>query len=466
MQVSFYGACREVTGSNILIEVSGKKILLDCGLYQGTRLAEERNHAPFPYDAKSIDFIIVGHAHLDHTGRLPKLVREGFTGRIYSTAPTKELAQLVLEDSEKLMREEAQRDKHLPLYSKEDINRTLELFENLAYSETVEISPGVKITLYNAGHILGSAVTKIEADGIKLVYTSDLGNNPSLLLKPPEFITSADYLICESTYGGRIHEDINKRTLKLSQVISSTIAQNGVLMIPTFAVERTQELLHDIDDFCSVKGCEKPAFYLDSPLALKVTNVFGKYVSLLNDEIRDKHKDNDFFGFDRLHVCSTIDESKEINTAPSPKVIIAGSGMMNGGRILYHLRNYIDNANNTLLIVGYQAKGTLGRRLLEGESPISLFGQKVEVKAKIYAIGSYSAHADLPQLINWISKIKNLKGAFLVHGENEQALTLAAEIEKKLKVSTTIPQQNEKYNLGNGQSQISFDQSKIFNQGV
>ena len=455
MRVSFYGACREVTGSNILVEVGGKKILFDCGLYQGDRSSYERNHAPFLYNPKSIDFVVVGHAHLDHTGRLPKLVKEGFCGRIFSTGPTRELAQLVLEDSERLMREEAQRNDHSPLYSSEDIGKTMELFESLSYNEPIDISPSVRLTLYNAGHILGSAVTKIEADGVTLVYTSDLGNNPSLLLNPPDFIDEADYLISECTYGGRIHEDSSKRMSKLSGIISSVVNKNGVLMIPTFAIERTQELLHDIEDFCTVEGCDKPDFYLDSPLAIKVTNVFKKYASYLNQNVHDVHKDQDFFGFERLHICSTVDESKAINTAPNPKVIIAGSGMMNGGRILFHIKNYIGDPNNTLLIVGYQAKGTLGRRLFDGEKEISVFGEKITIRAQVVAIGSYSAHADSVQLVNWISKIGNLKRVFLVHGENEQALFLSSQIEKKLKIITTIPQKNEVYSLETENSKIN-----------
>ncbi|OGD98032.1 hypothetical protein A3A49_01895 [Candidatus Curtissbacteria bacterium RIFCSPLOWO2_01_FULL_38_11b] len=447
MRVSFYGACREVTGSNILVEAGGKKILFDCGLYQGNKIADERNHAPFLYDPKSIDFVVVGHAHLDHTGRLPKLVKDGFCGKIFSTGPTKELTLLVLADSEKLMREEAQRNNHPPLYSEGDIEKSMELFESITYHEPLEIAPGVKLTLFNAGHILGSAVIKIEAGGVSLVYTSDLGNNPSLLLNPPEFIDSCDFLICESTYGGRIHEDSNKRMVKLANIIDSVVKKNGVLMIPTFAIERTQELLHDIEDFCSIQGCEKPDFYLDSPLALKVTNVFKKYSSYLNGDLQKKHQDQDFFGFERLHVCSTVEDSKAINTASNPKVIIAGSGMMNGGRILFHIRNYISDPNNTLLIVGYQAKGTLGRRLFEEENEISVFGEKLQVRAQIVAIGSYSAHADSVQLVNWISKIENLKKVFLVHGENEQALFLSAEIEKRLKINTIIPQQGENYEL-------------------
>lgn len=455
MRVSFYGACREVTGSNILVEAGGKKILFDCGLYQGGKSSDERNYAPFLYNPKSIDFVVVGHAHLDHTGRLPKLVKDGFGGRIFSTGPTRELAHLVLGDSERLMREEAQRNNHPFLYFKEDIEKTMELFESLSYNEPLEISPGVKLTLYNAGHILGSAVTKIEADGVTLVYTSDLGNNPSLLLNPPDFIDEADYLISECTYGGRIHEDSDKRMSKLSGIISSVVDKNGVLMIPTFAIERTQELLHDIEDFCTVEGCEKPDFYLDSPLAIKATNVFKKYASYLNQNVHDMHKDQDFFGFDRLHVCSTVDESKAINIAPNPKVIIAGSGMMNGGRILFHIRNYIEDVNNTLLIVGYQAKGTLGRRLFDLEKEISVFGKKYAVRAQVAAIGSYSAHADSVQLVNWISKIRHLKKVFLVHGENEQALFLSSQIEKKLKIITIIPQKNEVYSLIAQESEIN-----------
>ena len=277
MRVSFYGACREVTGSNILVEAAGKKILLDCGLFQGTRLSEERNFAPFLFGASAIDSVIISHAHLDHTGRLPKLFKEGFRGKIYSTGPTCELTNLVLEDCEKLMREEAERDKHNPLYSKQDIASVMQLFETVGYGERVEITENVWLTFKNAGHILGSAITLIESDGLKLGYSGDLGNNPSILLKSPDYIEDCDFLICESTYGGQVHEDAGKRHQKLAQIISATIAQSGILMIPSFAIEKTQELLHDIEDFCSVQNCQKPTFFLDSPLAFKENVGFWQF---------------------------------------------------------------------------------------------------------------------------------------------------------------------------------------------
>jgi len=447
MRVTFYGACREVTGSNILVEASGKKILLDCGFFQGFRLAEERNYAPFAYQPSEIDALIVGHAHLDHTGRIPKLVKEGFRGRIYCTGPTKELVGFVLEDSEKLMSEEAQKDDHPPIYSKEDIKRSMELFETIGYGETLEIEDNIKLTLRNAGHILGSALTIIEADGKKLVYTSDIGNTPSDLLDPPEVIESADFLICESTYGGRIHEDRNMRMQKLSETLVSAIATSGVVMIPSFAIERTQELLHDIEHFCVSQKCEKPSFYLDSPLASKVTGVFKKYPQYLSKKLQEAHTDDNFFGLERVKITASVDESKAINSAANPKVIIAGSGMMNGGRILHHMQRYIGNANNTLLIIGYQASGTLGRKIFEGEKEVRIFGENLKVRAKVKAIGSYSAHADLPQLIEWISKIENLKRVFIVHGESEQSLVFSKNLREKLNLEPVIPQQGESYDL-------------------
>lgn len=447
MRITFCGATREVTGSNILIEAAGKKLLLDCGLFQGFKLSEERNYSPFIYNASEIDFVVVCHAHLDHIGRLPKLVRDGFRGKIFSTAPTKELAILVFEDSEKLMEEEAERDNHPPLYTKEDVMRVMELFEAISYEETIEISSGLKLTLKNAGHILGSAVALVEGDGVKLAYTSDLGNVPSLLLDPPAHINEADYVICESTYGGRIHEDITKRKAKLAEVINNTIAQDGTLMIPSFAIERTQELLHDIEDFCSVSGCEKPTFYLDSPLAQKVTGIFGKYPEYLSGIIRKNHKDNNFFGLERIHITNTVSESQQIETAPNPKVIIAGSGMMNGGRILHHLLNFAGEGKNSILIVGYQAQGTLGRRIFEGNREVKIYGKMVTVNAQVKTIGSYSAHADMPQLINWISQIKNVKTVFLTHGEVDQQLTLSSKIKTELNIPVVIPQMGESHNL-------------------
>lgn len=447
MRISFFGACREVTGSNILVETCGKKILLDCGFFQGYRLAEERNYSSFPYDPKSIDAVVICHAHLDHTGRLPKLVKDGFRGRIYSTAPTCDLTRMVLEDSEKLMSEEAAEDKHEALYDQKDIDGAMELFESISYEETVEVYDGIKLTLKNSGHILGSAIAILAAQDKKLVYTSDLGNSTSELLSNPQTVDEADVVICETTYGGRIHEDISRRHEMLNQIISSTISQNGVLMIPTFAIERTQELLHDIEHFCTVSDCAIPTFYLDSPLAIKVTSVFEKYPQYLNPKIVKSHHGRDYFGIERVKMTTTVEESKEINDAPCPKIIIAGSGMLNGGRILYHLKRYIDDPKNTLLIVGYQAVGTLGRRFLEGEKQIKIFGEEFDVKARVVAIGSYSAHADSEQLLDWLGKISRVEQIFLVHGESDQALSFGRMAREKLNTEVFIPQQGEEYEI-------------------
>src|SRR3972149_8522541 len=394
MRLSFYGACREVTGSNIMLEASGEKIIIECGFFQGGGNSEERNFAPFAFGPASCNAAIVGHAHLDHTGRLPKLVREGFSGQIYAPAPTKDLTELVLEDAQKLMEEEAERNGHKPLYSKADVAKTIERFTTIVYGERVEVTKDVYLTFLNAGHILGSSISIIETEGIKIAYTSDLGNKPSLLLNPPDYVLNADYVICESTYGGRIHEDIGKRQQALSEIINDTVSQNGILLIPSFAVERTQELLHDIDHFCTINNCQKPTFFLDSPLAEKVTAVFKKYPNFLSNTLRNEHADYDFFGLDRVKFTTSVDQSKEIESAPNPKIIIAGSGMMNGGRILHHAKRYLSSSKNSLLIVGYQAKGTLGRRLLEKEPQVVIFGQNIPVNAKVCAIGSYPAHPD------------------------------------------------------------------------
>ncbi len=447
MRLTFFGATREVTGSSILIEAANRKILLDCGLFQGTKSSEERNYAPFSFRAADIDFVVICHAHLDHTGRLPKLAREGFRGKVFATAPTRELTQLVLEDSEKLMEEKAERENIPPLYELEDVARILELFEALAYEETIEISPGIKLTLKNAGHILGSAIAIVESEGVRVAYSSDLGNVPSLLLNPPAHVDNADYVICESTYGGRVHEDIKLRKLKLAEVINNTIAQNGILMIPSFAIERTQELLHDIEDFCSISGCERPTFYLDSPLAQKVTAVFGKYPEYLSETLRKNHKNKNFFGLERIHFANTVEESKQLEFAPNPKVIIAGSGMMNGGRILHHLLNFAGDGKNSILILGYQAQGTLGRKIFEGNREIKIYGKKIIVNAQIKSIGSYSAHADMPQLIDWLSYSKNVKTIFLTHGEVDQQLTLSSKIKSELGKQVVIPQMGESHDL-------------------
>jgi len=447
MRLSFYGACREVTGSNIMLEASGEKIIIECGFFQGGGNSEERNFSPFTFNPESCNTVIVGHAHLDHTGRLPKLVKDGFSGRIFATAPTKDLTELVLVDAQKLMEEEAGRNNHKLLYTKEDVARTMEKFTTISYKERTEIAKNVYLTFLNAGHILGSAISIIEAEGIKIAYTSDLGNKPSILLDEPQNITEADYVICESTYGGRIHEDAGKRQTLLSEIINSTISQNGILLIPSFAIERTQELLHDIDHFCTINSCQKPTFFLDSPLAEKVTEVFKKYPNFLSNKLRHEHTDYDFFGLERVKFTTAVEESKKIESAPNPKIIIAGSGMMNGGRILHHAKRYLSSSKNSLLIVGYQAKGTLGRRLLDKEPQVVIFGKKIPVNAKIRAIGSYSAHADSPQIIDWISKVSNVKKVFLVHGEGDQAIILSKLLREKLNLDTQIPQMGEFFEL-------------------
>lgn len=447
MVIKFYGAAREVTGSCILVETAGARILLDCGFFQGSKLAEERNFEKLPFEASSINCLIVCHAHLDHVGRIPILVKQGFGGKIYATAPTKELATLVLEDSYKLMAEDARREKTPMLYSQEDINDALELFQTVDYEEKLEVARGVTVTLRNAGHILGSAICVLEAEGKTLAYTSDLGNTPSELLSPPAFVENADYVICESTYGSRVHEDISKRQEKLTEIIVAAIAKSGVLMIPSFAIERTQELLHDIEHFCDTANCAIPTFYLDSPLAQKVTAVFEKYPKYLKPGLSKDHPDGDIFGIKRLRVTASAKESQEIDSEPNPKIIIAGSGMMNGGRILFHLQKYIENPNSALLIVGYQAQGTLGRRLLEGEKEVKIFGKKYAVNTKVMAIGSYSAHADSPQLLNWLFHAKGVVKIFLVHGEIMESEELARNVREKLRVDVEIPQLAEEYTL-------------------
>lgn len=445
MVIKFYGACREVTGSCILIEAGKQKILLECGFFQGSRLAEERNFQPLPFDPKTINALIICHAHLDHVGRIPKLFREGFRGEIFSTAPTKELAQLVLLDSYKLMSEDAQRD-HTPLlFDTDDVSGTMNLFQLLEYDQSLEIFPNITLTLRNAGHILGSSLCELEADGKKLLYTSDIGNELSAILNPPEKISRADIVICESTYGGRVHEDISTREQKLGAAIDQTITQGGALMIPSFAIERTQELLHDIEHYCKNGNCIIPTFFLDSPLAEKATAVFEKYPQYLNNGLVNDHKNGDFFGLERLKITSTPEQSRGIDKMSGPKIIIAGSGMMNGGRILFHLQKYIEDPNNTLLIVGYQAKGTLGRRLFEGEKEVRIFGKTYSVEAKVKAIGSYSAHADSVQLLKWLSNISGVKKVFLTHGEIDESQALAKSIRAKLDIPVEIPQLGEEF---------------------
>lgn len=443
MKLSFHGATREVTGACYLLDTGTQKILIDCGLFQGAHECSMLNFDPLGFDPKSIDALIVTHAHLDHVGRIPKLVREGFSGKIYSTPPTRELARYVLEDALSLARRE---DK--ALYESADIEKTFLLWEEINYGKKVEIGD-IAFIAHEAGHILGSAIIELSAEGKKFLFTGDLGNVPSVLLPPPHAPSGTEYLIIESTYGNRNHETAEERSLKLERAVEDVAGQGGTLLIPAFATERTQEVLHLLNEMLHFKRIPEVPVFVDSPLAAKVTFVYEKYPRYYREEIQKLYREHPhLFQFGELKFTQTVEESKKINTVPGPKVVIAGSGMMSGGRVLHHALRALPDPRSMLLIIGYQAAGSVGRRLLDGERKVKIYGEEVDVRAEVRKINGFSAHADNPQLFAFVETNRDsLKHVFVVHGEEAQALHLAQEVKDHLGVSADAPLPHQEFSL-------------------
>jgi metallo-beta-lactamase family protein len=446
MRLTFHGGAGEVTGANYLLSSQGVNILVDCGMEQGSRFCELRNCEPFPYDPHSVEAVFVTHAHIDHVGRLPKLLRDGFRGTVYSTPPTRDFAELLLYDSEHVIRNEL--GGSALLYTSEDISLLMERWSGIEYHQPLKVGP-FTVTLYDAGHILGSSFIVVEAEGKRVVFSGDLGNPPTPIIKPTEYMDSADYCLLESTYGNRIHEDFEKRKDILEDTIEDTVKGGGVLLIPAFAMERTQELIFELNELVEQGRIPKVPIFIDSPLAIKLTAIYQKYQSYFNQEAWNRIKSGDaIFNFPGLRMTLTTEQSKEINNVPPPKVIIAGSGMSQGGRILHHERRYLQDPKNTILFIGYQARGSLGRRIYDGAETVRIFGEEIPVRLKRIAIGGYSAHADQPKLIDWVSHMRSsLKRVFVVQGEEDAANALAQKIKDGLAVDAVVPKIGESYEL-------------------
>ncbi|MFH1433321.1 MAG: MBL fold metallo-hydrolase, partial [Candidatus Uhrbacteria bacterium] len=385
----------------------------------------------------------VSHAHADHTGRLPKLIRDGFRGKIYMTPPTRPLARLILEDSFHIMQGNHEREGHDMLFTREDVDMVMPQVVTKNYHEMFEPLPGVTVMYHDAGHILGSAYISVDIDGQRIVFSGDMGNNETPILPDHEPISHADYIISESTYGDRNHETADERRGLLRTALIDTVRKKGVLMIPAFSIERTQELLYELDQILLKDIATDIPIFLDSPLAIKATAAYRHYQNFLlfNAPILDE-PDRDFFSFPNLRETVNSEESKAILGLKGPKIVIAGSGMMSGGRIMHHLINYLPSADNHLLIIGYQAHGTLGRRLYEGTSQVRIYGQEVGVQAKVSAIGSFSAHADQRQLDRWLIPEDQMKPKkiFLVHGDEEVKSVFAEHIRGTHGAEVVIPE--------------------------
>jgi metallo-beta-lactamase family protein len=429
-------------------------------MFQGSKYSEDLNYEKFPYDPSEIDFVFITHSHTDHAGRLPKLYKEGFRGKIIATNATLDLIRKALPDNLNLIRQEAQESGREPLFSLDDLEGMLKLTRGVSYEEEVDLEPpaggGIKAILHDAGHILGSAIVEIQflnqnQDLVRIYFTGDLGNPPTPLLQPPFFPRDADYAVIESAYGSRIHEDRDERKNILQKVIVDTIQKGGVLMIPSFAMERTQELLYELNGLFNNGKIPKVPVFVDSPLATNLTEVYRKHSDYFNKEtIYIIKSGDDIFNFPGLKFTRTTEESKQINDVPGPKIIIAGSGMSTGGRILHHERRYLSDPNSAILFIGYQVKGSLGRKILDEEKEVKIFGEKVDVNCKVEAIGGYSAHADQGMLTEWV-RIANgegkLKKVFVVQGEEDSSLALARKIERTLEVDAVVPKQGESFEL-------------------
>jgi metallo-beta-lactamase family protein len=440
-KIKFCGGTGSVTGANFLFEADGKKILVDCGLTQGMKLADDMNWEPFSYNPAEIDILFVTHAHVDHLGRIPKLIQDGFQGKIYSTKPTKDLASPMLLDTMTILSKNIEFGLE-KIYTEENIKLALSSWSGFDYHENIKLSDNLNAKLFNAGHILGSAMIEFIFNGKKILFTGDLGNSPSPILPDTEKVTDIDYMIMESVYGDRNHESRDNRRKFLEEIIEDNHKRKGTLIIPTFSLERSQELLFEINTLVENNRIPVMPIFLDSPLAIRLTEVFKKYKDYFNDTaqkamIHDKY----LFDFPGLHSTLKTEESKMINNVPNPKVIIAGSGMSAGGRIVHHERHYLPDSNNTILLLGYQSVGTPGRLIQEGVKTVRIGGEYINVKAHVVTISGYSGHKDSDGLVNFIEDMQDsLKKIFVVMGEPKSSMFLVQKIKDNLGIDTYAPE--------------------------
>lgn len=443
-KITFCGGTGSVTGANFLFEVDGKKILIDCGLTQGSELADEVNWAPFLYDPKEIDILFITHSHIDHIGRIPKLINEGFVGKIYSTKPTRSLTGPMLEDTAGILSKNKQLNL-AKIYTEENINKAFTQWLSFDYYEKVKVTENLEFSFKNAGHILGSAMVEFVYNGKKILFTGDLGNSPSPLLPDTDKITDADYLIMESVYGDRNHESRNDRKRLLEKVIEDNYKRKGTLIIPTFSLERSQELLFELNDLVENNRIPVMPIFFDSPLAIRLTEIFKQFRTYFN-EVAQKalSEDKHLFDFPGLHSTLKSEESKLINEAPNPKIVIAGSGMSSGGRIVHHERHFLPDPNNTILLTGYQSLGTMGRLIQEGVKTVHISGEEVSVRAHVETILGYSGHKDGDGLLNFVNDMQdNVKKVFVVMGEPKSAMFLVQRIRDNLGVDAYAPSQGD-----------------------
>ncbi len=482
MKITFLGATRTVTGSNYLVEACGKRFLVDCGMWQGNAEIEKNNDKDFEFDPESIDFMLLTHAHIDHSGRIPKLYKEGFRNKVYAHKATCDLCALMLPDSGHIQEMEAGwknkkrmrkgEDPIEPMYTAELAARSLEIFEPVQYDQIIEITPDIHVRFNDAGHMLGSSIIELwtneNGKETKTVFTGDLGNNDIPLLGPPTMIEDADYLIMESTYGSRLHVRNNEKAQMFLDIVSETLDNGGTVVIPSFAVGRTQEILyeinklkqeHDDEEFKrKYKTLMKAAVYVDSPLAISATEVFKENTNLFDKEVQEELiKGDNPLEFPGLKFTQTVDESKALNESTEPSIIISASGMCDVGRIKHHLKHHLWNPKSTILFVGYQAPGTLGYNIVNGAKTVKIFGEEIAVNARVEYIEGYSGHADQEGLMNFVySFISKPKHIFLVHGEPESQDVLAQKIITETHLPVSMPEFGETYDIDGAEDKVEM----------
>ncbi len=466
MEITFHGAVRTVTGSQHLLSVDGRKLLLECGLYQGKRQETFARNRTLPFPADAVDALVLSHAHIDHSGNIPNLVRSGFRGEIVCTFATRDLCSAMLRDSgyiqekdvEYVNKKRARKGEPPvePIYTQDDAVESLRYFTAVGYERPYEVLPGVTVRFYDAGHMLGSAIVALDIDEggarRRLVFSGDLGRPDTPILRDPTFIDAADVLLIESTYGDRAHDPLPDAKDRLCRVVKATSDRRGMVLIPAFAVGRTQTLVYLLNQLIAEGELPPLPVYVDSPLAINTTSVFQLHPEAFDKETRDFMREDsrpDPFGFDSLRYTRTVEQSKELNEIDGPAVIISASGMAEAGRIQHHLKNRIEDQRNTVLIVGWQAPDTLGRRLVEKQPVVKIFGEEYHLRAQVEVINGFSAHADRDELLAWAAHITRKPArTFIVHGETEASLAFKGALESKLGFqNVVVPELHQSFAL-------------------
>jgi metallo-beta-lactamase family protein len=464
MQITFWGAARTVTGSMHHLETGGRRYLLDCGLYQAKRQESFERNSHFPFPVTDIAAVILSHAHIDHSGNLPTLVKNGFTNPIYTTPATVDLCLAMLPDSAFLQQKDAEfvnkrrawrkalgRDDRPvePLYDPEDAEATYPLFQPVPLGSTKQVADGFTYRTFDAGHMLGSTAMILEADGVRLAFSGDVGRPGLPIIRDPQPLAEADYLIMESTYGDRLHKPIGHVADTLADVVNRTAGRGGKIIVPAFAVGRTQQLVLLLHQLMNAHRVPNIPMFVDSPLAVNATEVFRKHPECWDEEATAfLDQGDDPFGFSRLKYVRDVNESKALNDLRGPCVILAASGMCEGGRVLHHLRNNIEDSRNTVLITGYQGENTLGRKILEKHDEVPIFGEPMRLRAEVCSLDELSGHADQKELIEWMRPFaKGLKKVFLVHGDPEPGAVLAGVIQREYGIETIQPSRGESFKL-------------------